>query len=341
MRTGRIIAVSPDGAFRRELDAALRAVTDAVEVHAALHALGAGGPPAALCVIHLEGELARTSAELLGPLTGGCPVIAVLPRSDVTAAVALMQASSNVAAVMVAERFDPRQLSAVAARIVADDVFGLAQVMAPETQLHTQLVGDHREKALCMAAVAELVAQAGVPRRHREPIEQCLDEMLMNALYDAPVDEQGQHIFAGVPTNVRVTLRTEHRVAVQYACDGTRFAVAVRDAFGSLERRIVLRHLHKGLHAEQKIDRKAGGAGLGLYLMTHAATAVSFHVLPGISTEALCVFELEAPRRQLEQLAFLVQRDAAGQVPSGPARRLPAGPRRRGRVVAAALAALA
>ena len=38
----------------------------------------------------------------------------------------------------------------------------------------------------------EFAELMGVRRKYRESIEQCLDEMLMNALYDAPVDEQGK-----------------------------------------------------------------------------------------------------------------------------------------------------
>lgn len=331
MLAQRIIAVSPDGAFRQQLETALELASGTVDVYPALGARGMDGPRAALYVIHLEGELARVPSELLPRLPGDCPVIAVLPRSNLAAAVDLMQASTRVAGMMVAEDFDPDQLAAMAQRIVTDDVFGLEKAMPPGTQIYAQVVGDHREKSLCVSMIAELIEQTSVPRKYRAPIEQCIDEMLMNALYDAPVDAAGKHIFAGIPTKVRITLRSEQRVVVQYACDGKRFAVSVRDAFGSLERQTVLRYLHKCLHAEQQIDRKAGGAGVGLYLMVSSSTAVCFNVLPGIATEALCVFDLEAPKLQLAQLGFLVQRNAAGLSPTGPARRLRAGPRIRTR----------
>jgi hypothetical protein len=350
----RVLVLSPDRAFAGAVEAALRAAIGDVDVDVAIvdgaeqPAPGAGDPGAALCVVHLEGELAR--GELLARLTGG-PVIAVLPRASLAAVVELMQAGERVVGVVAAEGDAARHVAAMAARVFAaagaaaaagaGDIFGLERVVAPGTQIHAQEVGDFREKTLCMAQIAALLEQAAVARRHREPIEQCLDEMLMNALYDAPVDAAGKHVFAGVPVKTRITQRTEQRVAVQYALGGGLFAVAVRDAFGSLERGTVLRHLHRGLHAAQQIERKAGGAGLGLYLMAHAATAVYFHVLPGIATEVICVFELEAPRLTLERFGFLVQRAAAGRVPAGPARALPAVPPRRsrlGRKIAAALA---
>jgi hypothetical protein len=331
----RIIAVSHDEAFGHELAAGLRAMAGTVDVHQTLDALGTGELPA-LCVIHLEGELARAADEVLPRLAGGGPVIAVIPRPDLAAVVELLQASERVAGVLVADGFDPRRLSAMAARILADEPCGLDHVMAPGTPIHTRAVGDYQDKSRCMSRISELVEQANVPRRYRASIEQCVDEMVMNALYDAPVDARGAPLFAGIPTRARITMRTEHSVVVRYACDGKQFAVSVRDAFGTLDRATVLGHLHKCLHAEQPIDRKAGGAGLGLYLMVNAATAVSFHVVPGIATEALCLFDLEAPKLALEQLAF-VQLDAAGRRATA-SRRLPAGSRFRVQVLAVMVA---
>jgi len=313
----RILVVSPDRAFGQQLANALSAVAGAVDLHLTLDS--PGPLQAALCVIHLDGEL---TPSVLPRLSEGCPMIAVSPRSNLAAVVDLMLTSDRVAGVMIAEDFDPRQLSAMAMRIVTDDPFGLDKVMVSGTQIHSQTVGDYQEKSLCMSRVSEFVDQVGVPRKYREPIAQCIDELLMNALYDAPVDAQGNHIFSGVPTKTRLALRSEQSVVVEYAYDGKQFAVSVRDAFGSLERPIVLRYLHKCLHAEQQFDRKAGGAGLGLYLMVSSSTAVYFNVLPAIATEAVCVFDLEAPNLQLAQFGFFVQLDAAGRVPTGPARRV-------------------
>ena len=158
---------------------------------------------------------------------------------------------------MTAESFDPRDLAALATRALAGDIFGLEKLMRWGTLVHSQLVGDYQEKSLAIAQISEFAEHMGVRRKYREAIEQCLDEMLMNALYDAPVDDHGQPIFSEIPTKTRVSLRVEQKVVVQYACDGTQFCVSVRDAFGTLERATVLRYLHKCLHAEAA-DRSQG-----------------------------------------------------------------------------------
>jgi hypothetical protein len=316
-----------------------------------------GAAPALYVIGEPSGEPPDALAAQLDALPGAEPVLAVLPRADLAATVALMQRSPRVAGSFVADGAGAGgadgggagadgagrgALAAAAARISADDLFGLEKVVAPGTRIHARTVSDHRDKTACLALVSYFAESAGVPRKLADPIAQCLDEMLMNALYDAPVDAAGAHIFADVPAKQRVELQSNQRVAVQYAHDGKRFAIAVRDAFGSLRRETVLAHLHKGLHAEDKVDSKAGGAGLGLFLMLHSASAVYFHVLPGIATEVVCVFELEAG--PVGQLGFFVQRDPRGRRPSGPAKkRLAAALRRKRALVAGgfALAAVA
>jgi hypothetical protein len=186
MPARRITAISPDGAFGRELAAALGTIAGST-----VDLSGEIGDPA-LCVLHLAGALADAPADPLARLAGTCPVIVVLPRPDLAAALRTFQASDRVAGAMTAEGFDPRRLAAMAARLVDDDVLGLSRIMAPGTQIHTCEVGDFRDKTACLAQIAELAETAAVPRRLREPIEQCVDEMLMNALYDAPVDARGR-----------------------------------------------------------------------------------------------------------------------------------------------------
>ena len=326
MLARRIIAVTPDKAFGKQLTVALKAAGGAVDTFLALDDLGHGELQAALLVMHLDGPMLGAAQGLIPRLVGETRVIAILPRSNLTAVVDIMQSSDRVAGMMVAEDFDMKLLSAMATRVLAGDIFGLEKHVPWGAQIHSYLVGDYQEKSLCISQISEFAETMSVRRKYRESIEQCLDEMLMNALYDAPVDEHGRPIFSEIPTKTRISLRVEQKVVVQYACDGKQFVVGVRDAFGTLDRATVLRYLHKCLHSEQQIDRKAGGAGLGLYLITNSSTGVYFNVLPGVATEAVCTFDLESPKVQIESFGFFVEKiDAAGRLASGPSKRLPAG----------------
>jgi PEGA domain len=326
MLARRVIAVSPDKAFAKQLGTALKAAGGAVETHQSLDALGRGELQAALVVVHLDGELAGALDLITARLSGDARMVVVVPGHQLTQFVDVMRTSERVAGVLVADDFRMTDLSAMATRILAGDIFGLEKLVPWGTKVYSTLVGDYQEKSLCIAQLSEFAELMGVRRKYREAIEQCVDEMLMNALYDAPVDDQGKQIFAEIPTKTRISLRMEQKVVVQYACDGKTFSVSVRDSFGTIERGTVLRYLHKCLHSDQQIDRKTGGAGLGLYLMANSSTRFVFNVLPGVATECVCSFDLVAPKLQLDNFGFFLEKiDAAGRLAAGPSRLLPAG----------------
>jgi len=326
MLARRVIALSADKAFAKQLGTALKAAGGAVEIHSTAEALGRGELQAALVVVHAEGELEAAIGDLAARLPADGRLIAVLPKSDLVRALAIMQLSERIAGITVAEPWRSSDLSGMATRLLLGDIFGLEKMVPWGTRIYSQLVGDYQEKSLCIAQVAEFAETMGVRRKYREAVEQVVDEMLMNALYDAPVDDQGKQIFAEIPTKTRISVRMEQKVVVQYACDDKTFTVSVRDSYGTLDRETVVRYINKCLHSEQQIDRKTGGAGLGLYLMANSTSRMFFNVLPGVATECVCSFDLESPKIQLQKLGFFHERiDAAGRLAAGPSRLLPPG----------------
>ncbi len=239
-------------------------------------------------------------SSLLARLPEGARVVPVLRASQLESVVKLLE-DARIATVLVAEELGGQTISQVVSKLLYSDLFGLEKVMPWGVRIYSMLVGDYNEKSTAIAAIGDFAHAMGVRRKFREQIDQCIDEMLMNALYDAPVDDRGVPLFAEVPVKERVALKLTEKAVVQYACDGDRFAVSVRDSFGSLKKSTVLAYLDKCLHASgaDQIDRKAGGAGLGLYLISNSATEVYFHIFEHAATEVVCTFDLGAARSQL------------------------------------------
>jgi hypothetical protein len=326
MLARRVIAISSDKELAKRLEVGLKAAGGAVEVYPSLDALGKGELQAALVVLHMDGDNKGVLADAIARLKKDASIIVVLPRSNLVDAVSSMQSSDRVSGMMVADELQIAPLAAMATRVLYGDIFGLEKVVPWGTRVYSMLVGDYQEKSVCIAQISEFAASMNVRRKYRESIEQVLDEMLMNALYDAPVDAEGKQMFADVPTKTRISLRMEQKAVVQYSCDGDTFTLSVRDSFGTLDRETVLRYLHKCLHSEQQIDRKTGGAGLGLYIMANATTLFFFNVLPGVATEALCTFDLTAPKVQLKRFGFFTEKiDPAGRLVGGPSKLMPTG----------------
>src|SRR5262249_42914592 len=99
------------------------------------------------------------------------------------------------------------------------------------------------------------------------------------------------------------------------------FALAVRDSFGTLRGETVLKYLDRCLHSEQQMERKTGGAGLGLYIISNAATQFLLAIHPRVATEATCTFDLTAPKVQLKSFGLFQERiDSSGRLVAGRSR---------------------
>jgi hypothetical protein len=309
MLSKRVLVLAADKPLQKRLAAAAMSAGAAVQTLAALD----DAPPnldAELALVTLPLSTAVATAAGKQPaapvklVTDRLPeharIVLFIPTPDLEWTVALL-AEPRVAAVLVIDGLSNATVTATVSKLLQRDLFGVEKMMPCGVRVYSTLIGDYQEKSQAILTIGEFAQAMGVRKKYREQIEQCMDEMLMNALYDAPVDDDGKPLFADVPVKERVLMRVDQKAIVQYACDGERFAVSVRDAFGTLEKSTVAKYLDKCLHAPegQQIDRKTGGAGLGLYLIANAATEAHFHIFSGSATEVACAFDLNAPRAQM------------------------------------------
>jgi hypothetical protein len=323
MLSKRVLCLAADKTFAKRMAAGLMAAGSTVETIPTLDELPRGEIKADLVVVHSATKIEELVGQISPRLPAGSHLIALIATSSLDDTVKVMKAG-RVSAVLVADEFEPAQLAAVAARLLFGDLFGLEKIVPWGVKVYSMLVGDYQEKSVAIAAVSDFAGSMGVRRKYREAIEQCLDEMLMNALYDAPVDAAGKQMFADVPTKTRISLRMEQKATVEYACDGDTFALSVRDSFGTLKGDTVLKYLDKCLHSDQQMDRKVGGAGLGLYIISNAATQFLVSIHPSVATECTCTFNLDAAKVQLKAFGIFQERiDASGRLVAGRSRLVP------------------
>jgi hypothetical protein len=248
--------------------------------------------------------------------------VAIISEPDLELMIELL-ALPRCENVVVKESADSATLAGAAARHLWGDVFGLEKHIPWGVRVYSMLVGDYQEKSVAIATISDFAASLGVRRKYLENIEKVVDELLMNALYDAPVDDTSQ-ISAKAParrgSDDALSDKLEQKAVVQYACDGQRFVVSVRDNYGTLKKETVLQYLDKCLHADQQIDRKEGGAGLGLYIVTNSVSRYMINVNPGTATEAVCVLDLTTPKLALHSFGVYKEKmEAAARLdPTGP-----------------------
>ena len=152
-------------------------------------------------------------------------------------------------------------------------------------------------------AVHETMAFAGklgAPKRVGEMLGELAHELIMNALYDAPVDELGKPRFAH-DRKAEISLGPEDAAVYRCGSDGVRIAVEIVDHFGRFERKHVFGGLVRGLKAGQ-MDTAGGGAGLGMLVSYRSTTALFYDVEPRLRTRVTGLFDLDLNLREFRLL---------------------------------------
>ena len=218
--------------------------------------------------------------------------------------------------VIVGEELD-RGVFVTAQKLLTGDIFGIEKYLPEGTPVHYVRLRDFEGRGKALDTVLAYAEEAKMRRQVRSAIGSVCEELLMNALYDAPVDEAGNQIFAEVDPHDRTKSRSPRPVSIRYAATESQFAIAVRDRFGRLAKNTILAYIDKCLHSPVQIDRKTYGAGLGLYLVANAAASYLVNVAYGIATEVVCTFDRGA-KAPLRLVGVFVHPGQAEMLRDGP-----------------------
>jgi hypothetical protein len=151
-----------------------------------------------------------------------------------------------------------------------------------------------RDRAV--AKVGAFIGRLGVPKRVGEMYAELAHEMLMNAMFDAPVDAAGKPKYA-LDRKAAIELAPDETPALRLATDGARVVLQVADPFGGLRRQHVFHGLARGLQGGA-MDTSHGGAGLGMVVCHNSTVAMFFDVVQGKKTEVTGVFDLDLNLRE-------------------------------------------
>lgn len=186
-------------------------------------------------------------------------------------------------------------------KLVGRPADGLEHYLGPERARHTFSVrsSDAREQAL--TAASAFFQPFELNPRLRDLSAVVLDELLSNALYNAPTDETGARRYAHLHREEQVELDGAP-VQVELAISRRRLGVSVTDRFGSLSRATVLAALERcARRGVDQIERKNGGAGLGLYFVLESVSHLVVNLRPGRSTEMIGLIDIDAGYREFRR----------------------------------------
>lgn len=173
-----------------------------------------------------------------------------------------------------------------------EQAFGLENLISPKATLQVMKITHSMDKKRVLDSIREFLAnQTSFKERMAEIIITAVDELLMNAIYDAPVDPTGQQQFRKVPRATPIALEGRNTVELQMGFDGEYVAFTVIDRFGTLNKAKLVKHLCTS-HEDSayEVDNLILNAGLGLATTFRTGGSLVFVTEPGVRTEVTTFF---------------------------------------------------
>ncbi|MEZ4367684.1 MAG: hypothetical protein R2939_15620 [Kofleriaceae bacterium] len=265
----------------------------------------------------LDGADVAHAHELAGRLRDVAHVVIIAPRATLAELIGYL-GERRINHVLVGDEAEVAAGVEVTARkLLSGDIFGIEQYLPAGVAPEMLRLRDFEGRGRALDTVLAFAEAARMRRQVRTAIGQVCEELLMNALYDAPVGPDGQPVFAEVDPRERIRARSPRPVSIRYAATDSQFVVAVRDRFGLLAKNTIVAYIDKCLRSPEQIDRKTYGAGLGLYLVANAAAAYVVNVAHGVATEVVCTFDRGA-KAPLRQVGLFVHPGGAEHLQHGP-----------------------
>lgn len=271
MRPRRAICVSRDAGLRRVIEEALANAGVAVD-----HFDDVPENTRDVALVVVDRATREAAGDQLRAIAA--PVVIVGDDLDDDGLVAIMLEAP--VSHLVEDPHD-RDLGITSEKLASGDVFGLEKYLARWTPVGERAIAGDADKRHAIGEVCAWAEAIGARRPIVHRVASVADELMMNALYDAPHGE-------GPPGGVA------RRAVLRWGADDRVIAISVADTFGALRQRDVIAHVRRA-RSERGRPRPEStaqrGAGLGLYLVLANVASLVFNVEAGRRTEVVCLFD--------------------------------------------------
>lgn len=209
---------------------------------------------------------------------------------------------SNIVAYGGHERsFAMRNIIITLSKMISQNLFGLEKYLSWGVEVKEELIRGSEQRFEMVNRLEDYLQQQGFRKSLIHRCNMVAEELLMNAIYDAPRDKDGREKYNHLPRTQPVTLEKQEQGQFRYACDGMLLAVSASDPFGALTRETVLNYLESCYKGEAgSLNHKKGGAGRGLFQIVESNDMLVINVQAGVKTEVIALFEV-SPNKEKQR----------------------------------------
>lgn len=164
------------------------------------------------------------------------------------------------------------------------------------------------QKSDVMAKTEKFIADNERLSSIRNNIMLITNELMMNALYCAPVDTKGTPLYLDKDRSTPVNYPDALQAEVNLSFNDTMLVVGCRDPYGSVDKKIVTNRLHEVFQFNQKASvigkgEYTGGSGLGLKIVIESSTGFGMVVKKGLETFAYAALPLGKGHKSIIRMA--------------------------------------
>ncbi len=206
--------------------------------------------------------------------------------------------------------FTVKNVSTTVSKLVSKDIFGLEKYMIWGAEVKSCKVSSSEDRASLIKEMSDHFESLGLRSGLVERAAGVAEELLMNAIYDAPTTPGGQPLFNHLSRTNRVDLSPTSCAEFRFACDGMMAGISVRDPFGRFPMQTLLNYLERNYQSSDRPEvamqeAGKGGAGRGLHMIVENSDLVVFNVKRVVSTEVMAFFNLDTrSKTELQQPSF-------------------------------------
>ncbi len=149
------------------------------------------------------------------------------------------------------------------------------------------------EKEQILLRVEEFLHQETAFSERAIPvIVTALDEIIMNAIYDAPVDENGEQKYKKISRTTPIKLDEKDHVEIHVSYNGNYGMFTVIDSCGSLKKeRLFAQFTKSQIGYDFQVNPEAAGAGIGLAGTLRSGGSLVFVGTSGVRTCVTVIFK--------------------------------------------------
>src|SRR5262249_37391287 len=170
-------------------------------------------------------------------------LIAIVGGTDFAQMVEAVRSPRCSSVITYDEKFEPEDFIVTVTKLLHGQVFGLQKYFPWGVTLYNMEIAGYEEKVKAIDVLNAYAELAGARGPGRDRMALVAEGLMITALYPAPTDDNGKPLYQHLPRKEMSGKKFDKPVKVACASNGQLFAVAVRDAYGSLDKQTVVKFL--------------------------------------------------------------------------------------------------